>query len=1266
MKRKPKYFNLALMFVVLISALGFIPKPVSAATSDLFFSEYIEGSSNNKALEIYNGTGAPVDLADYKVILYSNGSVSPGNTQTWSAGTMLADGGVYVIANSSAVSDITDIADITSSVTYFNGNDAVALQKASDDSYVDVLGDIGDASYWGSEVTLVRNASICSGDTVHDDVFDPTAEWDDYAQNTFTYLGSHTANCGEPVIPDLKINEFVADHDGTDVQEFVEVFGQPEADYSDYTILQVEGEGSSAGTIDSVLPVGTTDVLGFWWTGYLNSELENGTITLLLVKDFTGSDGDDLDTDNDGVIDITPWSEITDSVAKNDNPTEFTYGAPDLAPGFDGNSYETGGASRIPDGYDTEATTDWVRNGYFPSVEPSGGDAYNTPGAPNAVQGCGGLYTPIYVIQGNGSSTTIPPFTEVVTEGIVVGDFQEGGKDGFYIQDASGDFDTSTSDGVFVYYPGGPDVAVGDHVRLQGEPEEFYDATQIGWIDWLEVCAVGEPLPAPTVITLPVASVNDFEAYEGMLVTFPQNLVIAEYYDFDRFGTIVLTSQRYLQFTALFEPDEAGYAASMDAYALNSITLDDGRTSQNSDPARHPNGLPFDLYNMFRGGELLTNVIGIMDYGRSISYYDDVYRIQPTEGADYTPTNPRTPAPDIIEGDIKVASLNVYNYFTTIDDGSDICGPVDFFDVIGKLGEDPGSKWGTEPYTTQEHTLVRQSTVCSGDTNSGDPFDPAAEWDAYGQNEFGYLGSHNSSCAFNDLIISEYIEGSSNNKALEIYNGTGAPVDLQDYEVVLYFNGSEEVGKTLSWGSETLIPDGDVYVIANDAADPIIKAVADTFSQVTWFNGDDVVALKKADTGGMECRGADSEEELERQQMKIITALLDIDADVVGLMEIENDRPGPAPDYAVANLVEGLNANAGSGTYDYIATGAIGTDAIKVALIYKPGNVTPVGSYAILDSTVDPSFNDQKNRPALAQTFMDNIVGDAVTVAVNHLKSKGSSCDDLGDPDMDDGQGNCNLTRMAAAQAEVDWLASDPTGTGVENLLIIGDLNAYDKEDPINAIKAGSDDLPGTDDDYFDMIHEILGEAAYSYLYDGKIGYLDYAMANRTLAEYVADVTVWHINADEADLINYDTSYKKDAQDAIFAPDAYRASDHDPVIITLTFNKPPLAEDDYYQMMQDDTLEVEALHGVLENDYDLNEHDVITLDVVVEPLHGTVELNHDGSFTYIPDALYFGEDSFEYLLMANPPERGEFSDTATVYITIDSKYKYYFPIGYGD
>ena len=125
-----------------------------------------------------------------------------------------------------------------------------------------------------------------------------------------------------------------------------------------------------------------------------------------------------------------------------------------------------------------------------------------------------------------------------------------------------------------------------------------------------------------------------------------------------------------------------------------------------------------------------------------------------------------------------------------------------------------------------------------------------------------------------------------------------------------------------------------------------------------------------------------------------------------------------------------MNAVNGAGTYDYVSTGTIGTDAIKVALIYKPASVSLVGSYAILDSSVDSRFIDTKNRPTLAQTFMDSSTGGVFTVAVNHLKSKGSACNDVGDPDLGDGAGNCNLTRKAAAEAMVDWLATDPTGSG--------------------------------------------------------------------------------------------------------------------------------------------------------------------------------------------------------------------------------------------
>ena len=256
---------------------------------------------------------------------------------------------------------------------------------------------------------------------------------------------------------------------------------------------------------------------------------------------------------------------------------------------------------------------------------------------------------------------------------------------------------------------------------------------------------------------------------------------------------------------------------------------------------------------------------------------------------------------------------------------------------------------------------------------------------------------------------------------------------------------------------------------------------------------------------------------------------------MVGLVEIEN-YPGDDP---TADLVSGLNAVMGAGTYDYIATGAIGSDAIRVAFIYKPATVSPVGSFAVLDSSVDSRFDDVKNRPSLAQTFMDDSIGGIFTVAVNHLKSKGSSCG-VSDPDTGDGSGNCNLTRQAAAEALVDWLASDPTESGAEDYLIIGDLNSYDKEDPIDAITAGG---------YTDLIYLFLGEDAYSYVFDGQLGYLDHALANAGLIDKVTGLTVWHINADEPDLINYDMSFKEPNQDAIYAPDAYRSSDHDPVII---------------------------------------------------------------------------------------------------------------------
>jgi len=311
----------------------------------------------------------------------------------------------------------------------------------------------------------------------------------------------------------------------------------------------------------------------------------------------------------------------------------------------------------------------------------------------------------------------------------------------------------------------------------------------------------------------------------------------------------------------------------------------------------------------------------------------------------------------------------------------------------------------------------------------------------------------------------------------------------------------------------------------------------------------------------LECRGADSDQpdEFSRQRAKLIAALVGLDADVIGLNELENTTGVEPLGDPTNGVVAGLNAVFGPGTYDYINTGTIGTDAIRVGLIYRPAKVAPVGAFQVLDSTDDPRFIDTKSRPALAQTFQDLSNSERFTVVVNHLKSKGSDCVDVGDPDMGDGQGNCSGTRTLAAQALVDWLATDPTGSGDPDFLIMGDLNSYAQEDPIDAILAGPDDIAGTSDDYANLIAQYQGTFAYSYVFDGQSGYLDHALANPSLAAQVTGAADWHINADEPDLLDYDTSFKPPAQDAMNEPNAYRASDHDPVVVGLNLDSVPPA-----------------------------------------------------------------------------------------------------------
>ena len=284
-----------------------------------------------------------------------------------------------------------------------------------------------------------------------------------------------------------------------------------------------------------------------------------------------------------------------------------------------------------------------------------------------------------------------------------------------------------------------------------------------------------------------------------------------------------------------------------------------------------------------------------------------------------------------------------------------------------------------------------------------------------------------------------------------------------------------------------------------------------------------------------DCRGADSALEFTRQAQKIVPAILGLGADVVGLMEIENNG-----NVAVQDLVGRLNALAGSGTWASVAMPAQGTgsDAIRVAMIYKPARLALAGGSV---SDVSPVHN----RPPLAQTFTASN-GERFSVVVNHFKSKGSCPSDAGSPEADqgDGQGCWNPTRVAQAEALLGFVnqlaATDP------DVLVVGDLNAYGKEDPILRLAQGG------------LVDELarFDSQAYSFVFDGEAGYLDHALATASLSGQVTRAALWHINADEPSIIDYNTEFKQPVCATCgpdyYAANAYRSSDHDPVLVGLS------------------------------------------------------------------------------------------------------------------
>ena len=286
-----------------------------------------------------------------------------------------------------------------------------------------------------------------------------------------------------------------------------------------------------------------------------------------------------------------------------------------------------------------------------------------------------------------------------------------------------------------------------------------------------------------------------------------------------------------------------------------------------------------------------------------------------------------------------------------------------------------------------------------------------------------------------------------------------------------------------------------------------------------------------------ECRGAETAVEYQRQHVKLMAALDALDADILGLIELENSE-GVEP---LAAIVDGLNAINGAGTYAYIDTGNIGTDTIKVGIIYKPAAATPLACPRDHQQQCRPAVHRHPQPPVARPVVRRELDREVTTLVVNHLKSKNCGGETGGDVDSGDGQACYNATRTAAAEALVDWMATHPTGVDDDDFLVMGDLNSYAKEDPITVLlNAGFVDLAALHDD------------SYSFVFDGQWGYLDYALASPSLAAQVTGTAEYHINADEVPVLDYNTNFKSAGQVvSLFAPDEFRTSDHDPVVVGL-------------------------------------------------------------------------------------------------------------------
>jgi len=1038
------------MIAALFPTMAFAADATS--TDDLLISEYVEGSSLNKAVEIFNGTDGEVDLTAYAIEVYFNGASSPGTTIALT-GTV-QPGDVYIVADDGADAAVLAETDQTTTASLWNGDDAIVLTGSA--GTVDAFGQVGfdPGTEWGTgavsgqDATLRRMPEVCAGDTDPSDVFDPSAEWDGFAQNTFDGLGSHTVDCenGDEEEPGeitalLLLTELGVTPTGG---EFIEIH--------------------NPGTE----PVNLSDV-------YLTDATfaGGGTFYYNIVTGTNAGGG--------GFADFHAW---------------------------------------FPDG----ATID---GGAYQTIALAGSDDYAAAYGAN----------PDYELFEDGEASDGIPDMREAFSGSVNG---QGGL---------------TNDGevvVLYQWDGASDLVTDLDYALWGDKDEAIDKTGVA-SDGPDADSDATPYAPDT----PIADQDVIATGSHSSGQSFQRVDLTE-------GHEVATGGN--GFGGADETSENLSATWTTATATPGVAIGE-------EPERECDVRSITLISEVQGDGAVSPLAGDPPFvpGDPVTVQAAVTLISPSLGGFFIQEEPadHDGDPGTSEGLFVAGSVPTD---TVAGDTVEVTGgPLEEFDRT-QINATAVVDCDRDPVTIDPTPLSLPADTAERETLEGMVVETAQDL---------FVSSLFTAYNFGELGVA--LDG-----PLTQPTSAFAPDDPQaqqladeNAENLLFINDRDEFGfQNAPWFHDVRRRAGDVVEAGavgalNFSFGDFLLEPLDEFPEITQVEprppapdlaeGNDIAAfnvLNYFNTFGDSdvLRGARNQAQFDLQSAKIVEAIVELDAAILGLIELENDYedhydtdPSTVP--SIQTLVEKLNLEAGAGTYDWIVPpqsilteeglggGGLGPDAIAQGIIYQPAEVTPVGEAATFDIDAELTGEEtNKNRWPLAQSF--EIDGQVVTVVVNHFKSKGSSCEDVGGPTFDIGDdvetfltGNCNLTREYAAQQLIEWVETKPTGVNSPDTFVIGDLNSYEEEGPIELfIDAGYEDAV-----------QSHGDDAFTFKFDGRYGRLDYVMASPSAKRLLDDAAVWQANSPEP----YGYLYFNDPVDTLETATAYASSDHDPVVIAI-------------------------------------------------------------------------------------------------------------------